>query len=81
MAFPCLGVPGVVSTTLAQSKTGLRQVAVTPWKSWGERVDVIRTASEEAWGVFLREFTRWCVSDNARALLGKAPQRARVLGL
>ena len=32
-------------------------------ESQGERVDVIRTAPEEAWSVFLREFTRWCASE------------------
>jgi len=45
-------------------------------------VDDVRTTSEEAWGVFLREFKRWCGSDNdARALLVKALQKASVLGL
>ncbi len=36
---------------------------------------------ERPGGVFLREFTRWCASEDARALLGKAPQRASVSGL
>jgi len=44
-------------------------------------VDDVRTASEEVWGVFLREFTRWCASEDARTLLGKAPQRVSVSGL
>ena len=34
-------------------------------------MDDVRTPSEEAWGVFLREFKRWCASEEARALLSK----------
>ena len=36
-----------------------------PGMKWGESVDVVRTASEEAWSVFLREFKRWCASEEA----------------
>ena len=31
-------------------------------KKTGESIDAVRTPSEEAWSVFLREFKRWCVS-------------------
>ncbi len=49
-------------------------------KERGERVDDVRTASEQAWGVFLRAFTRWCASEEARALLVKNQQRVMVSG-
>ncbi len=41
----------------------------------GERVDVVRTASEEAWSVFLQEFTRWCVSAEVCELVKHLPTR------
>jgi len=41
----------------------------------GERVDVIRTASEEDWGVFLRKFKR-CVSPG-KSTVETAPLCAR----
>jgi len=50
-------------------------------KSKGEQVDDVRTSSDEAWGVFLREFTHWCASDDARALLVKTSQRTSVSDL
>ena len=28
-----------------------------------ELVDAVRTASDEVWSVFLREFKRWCASE------------------
>jgi len=31
----------------------------------------VRTASEEVWSVFLREFKRWYASEEARVLLVK----------
>ena len=42
-------------------------------KNWGERVDDVRTASEEGWGMFLREFKRWCASEEARSMVVKTP--------
>jgi len=44
-------------------------------RNWGERVDDVRTASEETWGVFLREFKRWCTSDEIRELVKHLPTR------
>ena len=34
-----------------------------------ESVDGVRTASDEAWGVFLREFKRWCTSEEVQELV------------
>jgi hypothetical protein len=44
-------------------------------RRWGEPAYDVRTASEEAWGVFLREFKHWCASKEvheiARPLLAR----------
>ena len=63
-------------------RRGLMQriVAQNVKESQGERVDDVRTSSDEAWGVFLREFKRWCASDDARTLLTKTPQRVILPG-
>lgn len=37
-------------------------------RNWGESVDSVRTPSDEAWSVFLREFKLWCASKEARLL-------------
>ena len=36
-------------------------------------MDDVRTASEETWGVFLREFKRWCASEEVHALVKLRP--------
>ncbi len=38
-----------------------------------ESVDDVRTAAEEVWGVFLREFKAWYGSEEARSMLVKVP--------
>ena len=51
-------------------------------KEKGEPVDAVRTASDEAWSVFLREFKLWCASDgcfggcrrNAYKICSASPQ-------
>lgn len=44
-------------------------------KKWGERVDDVRTASEEGWSIFLRNFKRWCISEEVRELVKHLPVR------
>jgi len=39
-------------------------------------VDVIRTAPDEIWGVFLREFRRWCASEELCELVKYLPARS-----
>jgi len=39
----------------------------------GESVYAVRTASDEAWGVFLREFKRWCASEEICELVKHLP--------
>ena len=42
-------------------------------KEWGERVYGVRTSSDEAWSVFLREFKRWCASEEVHELVKQLP--------
>ncbi len=42
-------------------------------ENWGESVDAVRTASDEVWGVFLREFKRWCASNDVGELVKHLP--------
>jgi len=44
-------------------------------ESQGESVDDVRTPPDQAWSVFLREFTRWCASDDVGKLMKHLPTR------
>ena len=42
-------------------------------KKTGERVDAVRTSADQAWGVFLHEFKRWCASEEVHELVKQLP--------
>jgi hypothetical protein len=42
---------------------------------WGESEYAVRTAFEEAWRTFLRDFKLWCASEEARLLTTQLPMR------
>lgn len=69
----------VIPTRRATSARRVAPAALgnQPGMIWGESVDAVRTASEEAWAVFLRDFKRWCISEEAKLLLLNVPQPAK----
>jgi len=68
--------PGWANVVLKYLIALRRGVHILLRKILGESVNDVRTASEEAWGVFLRAFTRWCASEEGHELVKHLPARS-----